>query len=217
MNLSMDKPHICRFNSPASQPIARFIFAHGAGAGMDHEFMNTMAAKLAAQNVEVVRFNFPYMQLMSESGQRRPPNRMPALLEAYAEFVAQFATDLPLFIGGKSMGGRASTMLVAEQQHPQIKGVMVLGYPFHPAGKPEKLRIAHLPDMSVDALIVQGARDSLGNKSEVGTYELGDKVKMAFLTDGDHSLKPRKMSGVSLEQNLDRACSSMLAFIKERI
>lgn len=215
----MDKQHIRKFTSAEGKAIARFVFAHGAGAGMDSDFMADMAAKLAAQGVEVWRFNFPYMQQMSESAKRKPPNRMPALLKAYAEELELQQTDLPLFIGGKSMGGRASTLLVAEAEYAdglkdKVKGVMVLGYPFHPAGKPEKLRLDHLPDMRCPALIVQGERDTMGNREEVAGYSLPNTVEVDFVDDGDHSLKPRKASGFTLEQNLNKAVESMLGFIK---
>ena len=215
----MDKPHICRFDS-ALDAKARFIFAHGAGAGMDNEFMDSVATGLAARGIEVVRFNFPYMQLQSESGKKRPPNRMPALLEYYQQVLAEHATDLPLFVGGKSMGGRAATLLLADELTQSLKnvlGVVVLGYPFHPPGKPDKLRVDHLANMHCDCLIVQGERDTMGNAQEVAGYGLPDKVRVEFLNDGDHSLKPRKASGFTHQQHIDSACDRIAAFIEQAI
>lgn len=221
----MDKPHVCRFDA-VSDPVdskkdakARFIFAHGAGAGMDNDFMQAVATGLALRGIEVVRFNFPYMQTMSETGKKRPPNRMPALLEYYQQVVSEYASDLPLFIGGKSMGGRASTLLMSNPENiiSEIKGAAVLGYPFHPLGKPEKLRVDHLPQLSCPCLIVQGSRDTMGNEQEVASYGLPDKVKVSFLADGDHSLKPRKASGFNHQQHIDSACDIIAAFIDSNL
>ncbi len=214
------KAHVRCLTKASGTAIARFVFAHGAGAGMDSDFMQNMTAKLADKGVEVWRFNFPYMQQMSESGNRKPPNRMPALLAHYIAELELQQTALPLFIGGKSMGGRAATLLAADCPEPLqalIQGVIVLGYPFHPAGKPDKLRVEHLGAMQSPCLIVQGERDTMGNQQEVAGYGLGDKLNVVFMPDGDHSLKPRKASGVSLEQNLDTACATIVAFIQQRI
>jgi predicted alpha/beta-hydrolase family hydrolase len=214
----MNKPHVSVFTPVEGTPIARFIFAHGAGAGMDSDFMAEIANRLAALQIEVLRFNFPYMQIMSESGKRRPPTRMPTLLEAYLAVVEKHKTDLPLFIGGKSMGGRAATMLATQSElDGKVKGVIALGYPFHPSGKPEKLRIDHLPDLTAPCLIVQGDRDALGNKAEIEGYNLPDKVQLVYLTDGDHSFKPRKASGVTLQGNIDTAIEQIQSFIKHFI
>lgn len=211
----MDKAHVCIVSKVTEgAPVARFLFAHGAGASMSTDFMRDITALLVAQQIEVVRFNFPYMQIMSESGKRRPPNRMPQLLEYFAEQVNGLDADLPLFIGGKSMGGRAATMLATQTDLKNtIKGVIALGYPFHPSGKPDKLRIDHLPDMQAPCLIVQGERDPMGRKDEIAGYALPDTQQVVYLTDGEHSFKPRKASGVSLLDNLNSASEHMVRFI----
>ncbi|MFT5161930.1 MAG: putative alpha/beta-hydrolase family hydrolase [Alteromonadaceae bacterium] len=212
----MDKQHVSITTPAIKSPVARFLFAHGAGASMDTDFMVNIAEGLAAQQIEVVRFNFPYMQTMSETGKRRPPNRMPALLEYFTELVNGVDDGLPLFIGGKSMGGRASTMLAtqSELKNP-IKGVLALGYPFHPAGKPDKLRIDHLPDMLAPCLIIQGDRDSMGNQQDIAGYNLPNQLEVAYLTDGEHGFKPRKASGVTLQDNLAIAIAHMVRFIND--
>ena len=216
MSLLMDKPHISAFTPAIGKPIARFIFAHGAGASMDSDFMVEMANKIAAYGIEVFRFNFDYMQLMSKTGKRRPPNRMPALLEQYLAVVQAEQTSLPIFIGGKSMGGRAATMLgTSDEVKKSIKGVVALGYPFHPSGKPDKLRIEHLPKLLCPCLIVQGDRDALGSKTEIDSYNISGDITLVYLTDGDHSFKPRKASGVTLQDNLNQAARHIAAFIKE--
>jgi predicted alpha/beta-hydrolase family hydrolase len=212
----MDKAHVSVFTPAEDKAVARFVFAHGAGAGMDSDFMVDMAQKMAAQQIEVFRFNFPYMQMMSETGKRRPPNRMPVLLEDYLEVLQDQDTDLPLFIGGKSMGGRSATMLATQSETKGlVKGVIALGYPFHPSGKPEKLRIDHLPNLLCPCLVIQGDRDALGSKTEIAGYDIPQSIELAYLTDGDHSFKPRKASGVTLQDNLVQAIEYITTFIKE--
>ena len=223
----MDKLHVCRFNGVQGSAKglskgaakARFIFAHGAGAGMDNDFMLAVAQGLAARDIEVVRFNFLYMQQVSETGKKRPPDGMPKLLAYYHQMLVEYGGDLPLFIGGKSMGGRVATMLLAEDMADTalVKGVAVLGYPFHPPGKPDKLRVEHLADMACDCLIVQGERDVMGNQIEVSGYDLPAGVKVEFLPDGDHSLKPRKASGLTHQQHIDAACDKVAAFIETNL
>ena len=138
------------------------ILAHGAGAGMDTPFMEAFATGLADRGFTVVRFNFPYMALRAEDGKKRPPDRAPKLLAAYEAAIEAVRTDAPLIIGGKSMGGRIATMLAAEKPSLGLSGVVCLGYPFHPPGKPEKLRTEHLPAIPVPTLIAQGERDPFG-------------------------------------------------------
>ncbi len=182
---------------------------------MDSDFMTAIAARLAARGVSVARFEFPYMARRRAEGGKRPPDRMPALLESFSEAAtaarAAFA-GLPLLIGGKSMGGRAAAM-AAGAIAPV--GVVCLGYPFHAAGKaatPE--RIAPLATPPCPALVVQGTRDALGNAEEVPGYGLGAAVDVVWIADGDHSLKPRKASGLTYEAALDRAADAVAEFAR---
>ncbi len=195
---------------------ATLILAHGAGAGMNSDFMADIAKRLAAQQISVIRFDFPYMQTMTESGKRRPPDKIDKL---EAHYLAQIdalrsSVSTPLFIGGKSMGGLVST-LVLEQA--DVVGAVVYGYPFHPPGKPEKLRTAHLEALSKPLCIIQGERDTFGTCDEVGQYPLSALVETVFLTDGDHSLKPRKASGISYEDNMATALSATVEFINRHL
>ena len=194
----------------AEQPIASLLLAHGAGAGMHSDFMQQIAQELSQKGVDVYRFNFPYMQKAEQEGKRRPPNPMPVLQSALLEVLDSVPTNLPRFIGGKSMGGRVASMMVNDLA---VCGCVCLGYPFHPPGKPEKLRIAHLQDEGKPVLIIQGQRDTFGQETEVTDYQLNPRVTIAFLRDGDHSFKPRKASGVSLNDNMQIACQHMAAFI----
>lgn len=178
--------------------LGRIIFAHGAGAGMGSDFMQSIALKLAEAGFEVVRFDFPYMQKMTEEGKRRPPDRMPKLQAYFEEVISQFDDQVPLYIAGKSMGGRVASMLVS---HPRVKGCFVFGYPFHPVAKPEKLRTDHLKVVGKPIHIFQGTRDRMGSFYEVSAYNLSELVLIHWLEDGDHDLKPRKSSGFSLNSH----------------
>ena len=180
---------------------AVFVFAHGAGAGKDHAFMQELSALLLAKQISVVRFNFPYMCKREEDGKRRPPDRFPALLAHYQQVLTELKTSLPVFIGGKSMGSRVAATLLAEPQVIDIKGGICIGYPFHPQKKPENLRLTPLQATQRPVLICQGDRDALGNKDEISSYQLADFCQVVYLPDGDHDLKPRVKSGFSHQQH----------------
>ena len=184
------------------------VFAHGAGAGMDSEFMQAMALGLADCGLKVVRFEFPYMIQRRETGTRRPPNRAPILLQAWLEVIELLETD-HLIIGGKSMGGRIAS-LVADQA--RVGGLICFGYPFHPSGKPDKLRVEHLEAIETPTLIVQGERDALGNRADVAGYKLSSNIQIHWLPDGDHSFKPRKISGRSQADNWNDAIQTAAEF-----
>jgi predicted alpha/beta-hydrolase family hydrolase len=187
------------------------VLAHGAGAAMDSPFMNTVASGLAGRGIRVVRFEFPYMQRRRATGTRPGPDR-PAVLEArWEEVVCDLGSPERLVIGGKSLGGRVASM-VADRLG--VRGLVCLGYPFHPPGKPERLRTAHLEGLRTPALVVQGTRDPFGHREEVAGYALSESIRIAWLEDGDHSFKPRKRSGRTLEQNLDEAVGAVAAFVQ---
>lgn len=177
--------------------LGRVIFAHGAGAGMSSPFMEEMANSLAKIGLEVVRFNFPYMEKSQNDGRRRPPDRMPIILEAFQSVIDQYAgSEVPLYLAGKSMGGRAASMLIEDSS---AAACFVFGYPFHPRGKPERIRTEHLVDNSKPVVIFQGDRDPMGSILEVNGYNLANSVRLYWLNDGDHDLKPRKSSGFTYE------------------
>lgn len=188
-----------------------FVFAHGAGAGMEHDFMTAVAKGLVEQGIRVVRFNFPYMVKRSEYGKKRPPDRAPKLLEAYSEVNAHFASS-PVVIGGKSMGGRMASLLA---EHELVVGIACLGFPFHPPGKPEKFKGDHLASIDKPTLILQGERDTFGKREEFDEFVFSQQVKVSFLPDGDHSFKPRKSSGHTEAGNIALAVEQLSAFINE--
>ncbi|MCC5516167.1 alpha/beta fold hydrolase [Vibrio splendidus] len=188
-----------------------FVFAHGAGAGMDHEFMQSVAKGLAFKGIRVIRFNFPYMIKRAEDGKRRPPDRAPKLLEAYQDIIEQCDAD-KLVIGGKSMGGRMASHL---SEVDKVAAMACLGFPFHPPGKPEKYKGEHLAELQKPCLILQGERDTFGKREEFADFDLSDSIRVEFIPDGDHSFKPRKSSGYTEQQNIALTVEKLSAFIKE--
>jgi uncharacterized protein len=173
------------------------ILAHGAGAPMDTDFMNFFAKGLAEHGLRVVRFEFLYMAERRKSGKSRPPDREPVLRETWIR-VIESVNAKSVFIGGKSMGGRIASLVADEAE---VAGLVCLGYPFHPTDKPEQLRVEHLKSIKTPTLIVQGDRDPFGTREEVAGYKLSKQVRVHWLTDGDHSFKPRKSSGRTEVQN----------------
>ncbi len=182
---------------------ARILFAHGAGAPMDSDFMADVAQRLAGDDIEVIRFEFPYMQKRREDGKRRPPDRQPKLLEHFQQIIAMYSVDdIPLYLAGKSMGGRMATMLA---DLPEVSGCFVFGYPFYAPGKQDKPRTEHLQTTTGPVHIFQGTRDPMGKQAVVTDYFLASDVKVYWLEDGDHDLKPRKASGLTQQQHLEYA------------
>jgi predicted alpha/beta-hydrolase family hydrolase len=169
------------------------MLAHGAGAPMDSASMNAAAKALAAEGFRTARFEFGYMAAR-RTGERRPPPKAETVMPEYVAAIDELGpTNGPLVIGGKSMGGRVASMIAdSEFAAKRIAGLLCLGYPFHPLGRPEQLRTRHLIGMKTPALICQGTRDEMGNRYEVGDYGLSDQIELLWLEDGDHDLKPRK-------------------------
>ncbi len=178
---------------------------------MEHDFMSAVAKGLVEQGIRVVRFNFPYMVKRAEDGKKRPPDRAPKLLEAYEEVITHF-TNQPVVIGGKSMGGRMSSLLA---ENALVAGIACLGYPFHPPGKPEKFKGEHLATIEKPTLILQGERDTFGKQEEFEHFALSEQVRTVFIPDGDHSFKPRKRSGHTEAGNIILAVTHLAKFIKE--
>ena len=203
--------------SGADSAPLRLLLAHGAGAGMDSPFMAAMANGLAEQGWQVLRFEFPYMQRQRSSGKKRPPDKADVLLDSFRDQVKALAHDKPLVIGGKSMGGRIASLLAdALFDEQRIQACICLGYPFHPLGKPERLRTDHLAELRTPTLVVQGERDAMGRQDEVITYNLSEQLELAWMPDGDHSFKPRKSSGHSEASNWALAIEAMDRFLRQQ-
>lgn len=238
----------------AQNPQAIFVFAHGAGADMSHSFIETVTTALVKLNISVLRFNFPYMIKRAEDGKRRPPDRMPALTSCYHQHLSQCLNyfseihkNLPIIIGGKSMGGRVAATICASvnattingtnvketnvnatnvdmdtadnkkseitELPENVKGLVCIGYPFHPIKKPETLRSAPLIAGYLPTLIIQGDRDALGSKEEIATYALPAHCSLHFLPDGDHDLKPRVKSGFTHHAHIETAITRIAEFV----
>jgi hypothetical protein len=205
------------------KPKAQVIFAHGAGADMSHEFMEDFTLLLNKNNINVTRFNFPFMDKRRQTQKKYPPDRMPKLLNCYQAIIDyvshQQALVCPLFIGGKSMGSRVAVTLMADENYRQsasftkVQAVFCLGYPFHPPKKPEKLRLTPLIEAKKPTLIIQGQRDTLGNQTEISGYGLAPPCQIIFLADGDHSLKPRVKSGFTYAGHMITAAEKLCNFI----
>lgn len=193
----------------------RLILAHGAGAPMDHPFMETVAAGLGARGVRVVRFEFPYMASRRLDGKKRGPNPARVLEACWRAALEAHGGPGANVIGGKSMGGRIAAMLAQAlgEEDAAPRGLVCLGYPFHPTGKPEKLRLAPLQGLACPALVAQGTRDPMGTREEVEAYALDPALELLWLEDGDHSFKPRKRSGERWEAHMERVCDAVAAFV----
>ncbi len=176
---------------------ATILFAHGAGAPMHSPAMTAIADALAEQGLRVVRFEFSYMASRRTDGTRKPPPRAERLNSEYLTAIDALHADGPLIIGGKSMGGRVASMVADELfEADRIAGLLCVGYPFHPIGKPEKLRTEHLQNLRTPTLICQGTRDQFGSRDEVSDYSLSSAIQMHWFEDGDHNLRPReRLSG----------------------
>ena len=189
------------------------VLAHGAGAGMRHPFMTAVADGLAAAGVASLRYQFPYM----EAGRRRPdpPHLLEATVRSAVLFGVERAEGLSVFCGGKSMGGRMSSRAAATDGLPSVRGLIFLGFPLHPPGKPSTGRAEHLYGLDLPMLFLQGTRDpfaQLGLLSPV-CEKLGSWATLHVVEDGDHSFKVRKRSGRSEAYILDELVETISGWI----
>jgi uncharacterized protein len=218
------------FDGPPAETLV--LLAHGAGADMHSDFMQAMASGLSASRqggpqVQVARFNFPYMQANALDGKRRPPDRAPKLLahlEAVLTAVLRHSSAKRIFLMGKSMGGRMAAILAGSELidsldgdaglncKARLAGVICLGYPFVPlkGGEP---RLEPLHQCRLPLLIIQGERDKFGDLARVPGWDLPLAIEVKWLKDGDHSFVPRKSSGVTEAENIERAIAACLDFI----
>lgn len=197
-------------DGPGEGPV--FIFAHGAGGAMDTPFMNRVAEGLGERGVRVVRFEFPYMRARREGKRSGAPDRQPVLLDSWRDAIARVREPRP-FIGGKSLGGRMASMVADESG---AAGLICFGYPFHPPGNRDRLRVDHLRAIATPTLIIQGERDPFGTPEDVAGYELASAIRIEWLESGDHSFKPPRASGATEGANIARAIDVAAAFILGR-
>ena len=166
---------------------AVYVMAHGAGAGMAHPFMAAVAAGLAERGIATVRYQFPYM----EAGGKRPdpPAVAHAAVRAAADAAAKRFPKLPLFAGGKSFGGRMTSQAQAKAPLENVHGLIFFGFPLHAAGKPSQERAAHLSDVTIPMLFLQGTRDALAELDQLKPVckALGSRATLTLFADADHS------------------------------
>jgi predicted alpha/beta-hydrolase family hydrolase len=186
-----------------TKPKFLLVLAHGAGAGMDHPFMEFLAQYLAHQKVATLRFNFAYM----ENGKKipdRPKKALPTIAAAINQ-ARKIARGLPILIGGKSFGGRMCSQLAANEELIGVKGIIYFGFPLHAIGKPSMDRAAHLSDIPQPQLFLQGTRDTL---AEIGLIKKVckklKKAKLEIIEGGDHSFKMLKKTGIPHEETIKK-------------
>jgi len=202
------------YSPPEPRPVATLILAHGAGAPQSSAFMVDFAQGLARRGCRAVTFNFPH----TEQG-RRLPDRAPTLEACFRDVISavRARTDLatgPLVIGGKSMGGRIASHLAA-QGLPDLAGLVALGYPLHPPGRPEQLRALHLARIRQPMLIVQGSRDAFGTPEELrpALVPLGATATLQVVEGGDHSFKVPKRGPITQDEVFERVQDEIARWI----
>jgi predicted alpha/beta-hydrolase family hydrolase len=192
-----------------ARPVAFYVLAHGAGAGMRHPFMEAIAQRLAAQGIGTLRYQFPY----TERGSRRIDPE-PVLLATVRAAVAagREASGLPLLAGGKSMGGRMTSRAAAAAPLDGVAGLVFLGFPLHPAGQPGVSRADHLARVEIPMLFLQGTRDALADLTllEPVIDRLGKRATLRVIEHADHSFHVLKRSGRTDEQVLDELAAAVV-------
>ena len=199
-----------------AKPRATYVFAHGAGAGMQHSFMEALSQALFEQSVATLRYQFPYM----ERGSRRPDT--PAVAHAAVRAAVAAAGDrlpeTPLFAGGKSFGGRMTSQAQAAQAMPGVRGLVFVGFPLHPAGKPGTARAAHLAEVKLPLLFLQGTRDELAELTLLqGVVQaLDPRATLHLEEDADHAFHVRARSGRTDAQVVQALAAAMAAWCVRR-
>jgi predicted alpha/beta-hydrolase family hydrolase len=207
---------------PVGPEIGTMLLAHGSGAAMDSPFLERMTKALNDVGFTVARFEFAYMAKRRVEPKKPLPPAAEKLVAEYRYAIRQLMeTDglaYPVLIGGKSLGGRVAVMTGAtELPIPDlgpITGVVCFGYPFHPTGDPEKLRLQPLKDCKLPLLICQGDRDDFGNRTEVEAMELPEGLEIVWLEDGSHDFGPRGQSGATLSGNIAQAAAAAAEFVR---
>jgi predicted alpha/beta-hydrolase family hydrolase len=193
---------------------ALFLFAHGAGLGMAHPIMEANARGLARRGIATLRYNFPYME--KGGGRPDPPGIAQATVRAANAAAAQFASDLPLFAGGRSYGGRMTSQAQAAAPLPGVRGLAFLGFPLHPAGQPGTDRAEHLQRIEIPMLFVSGDRDALADMSLLKPLveSLGDQATLHPVAHADHGLRVTAKSGRGPADATNEALDAVAEWMK---
>jgi predicted alpha/beta-hydrolase family hydrolase len=194
------------------QPVACYVLAHGAGAGMTHRFMTDVADGLHARRMATLRYQFPYM----EHGSKRPdrPALAHATVRAAVATASRLTPALPLIAGGKSFGARMTSQAQALMPLPDVSGLAFLGFPLHPAGKPSDDRAAHLAEVRIPMLFLQGTRDALADSEVLATVlnRLSPAATSHLIEQADHSFHVPVRSGTTDRQVLDDVLDTLVAW-----
>lgn len=197
-----------------SSPHACYVFAHGAGAGMQHAFMASLAHALNVRGIATLRFQFPFM----EAGTRRPdpPAVAQAAVRAAVDEAARRLPGVPLLAGGKSFGGRMSSRAQAAQALPHVAGLVFVGFPLHPAGKPSTSRAEHLADVRLPMLFLQGTRDALAEMDLVRAVvpALGERATLHVVEDADHAFHVPARSGRTDAEVIEALADAIAAWVR---
>ena len=208
----LDKDEVSALLLLPAKASCLLVMAHGAGAGMNHSFMSAMANELAAVGIGTLRYQFPYMEQ-----RRRVPDKQPVLLAtvtAAVKLAAKLAPKLPLFVGGKSMGGRMTSLAASEQKLEAVRGLIFLGFPLHPPKRPSTKRAEHLNLVKQPMLFLQGTRDDLADLTLLRpTCEnLGPQTTLHIIEGADHSFHVLKRSGKTDAEVLAELSSTVKAW-----
>ena len=219
LNLEGDDQVSALVMRPA-QAHSMYVFAHGAGAGMTHSFMEEVAIALAARGIATLRFNFPFMETLAGKRWARTdsPKVAQAAVRAAVRAAGALAPDLPLFAGGKSFGARMTSQMQAEGIEPNVRGLVFIGYPLHLANKPSLKRAQHLPLVQLPMLVLQGTRDSLARSDLLeATCAPLPLAHLHWIEGADHAFDVLVRSGRTHADVVDEIADAVTAWIKARL
>lgn len=196
----------------STDPSFLYVVAHGAGAGMEHPFLQALAENLVSRGAATLRYQFPYME--AKKNRVDSPAVAAAVVRAAVERAQQLMPNVPLLAGGKSFGGRMTSHAQANAALPGVYGLAFLGFPLHAPGKPSVDRAAHLAQVAVPMLFLQGTRDEFARLDLVQqvVQELGPRATLVLTADGDHSFAVRKRSGSTSGQAFQSLCDSLVTW-----
>jgi predicted alpha/beta-hydrolase family hydrolase len=209
LKIAVGEQQVSGLHRPAKGARACLVLAHGAGAGMTHPFMEAVAQGLSDRGISTLRFQFPYME--NKSKRPDPPPVAQAAVRAAVIAAASLEPKTPLFAGGKSFGGRMTSQAEASEPLPQVRGLIFLGFPLHPAKQPSDKRAEHLADVQIPMLFIQGTRDDLADLELLRpiTRKLGKRATLTILEHADHSFHVPAKSGRNDAEILSEALDAV--------